>query len=119
MSETKKWTGGCHCGRVRFEAELALEGLKICNCSFCQKRGAIMGFVPESAFSLLSDKDAQAEHQFNKKVIHHTFCPECGIGSYSYGTTPSGATMVAVNVRCLDGIDAASLKPTLYDGKSL
>jgi len=119
MPETKTWTGGCHCGRVRFETDLALEALKICNCSFCQKRGAIMGFVPESAFRLLSDADAQGEYQFNKKVIHHTFCPECGIGSYSYGTTPSGATMVAVNVRCLDGVDAAALTPTLYDGKSL
>lgn len=79
-----------------------------------------MGFVPESAFRLLSDADAQAEYQFNKKVIHHTFCPECGIGSYSYGTPPGGARrMVAVNVRCLDGVDAAALKPTLYDGKSI
>jgi hypothetical protein len=119
MSETTTWTGGCHCGRVRFEAELALEGLIICNCSFCQKRGAIMGFVPESSFRLLSDKDAEADYQFNKKRIHHTFCPECGIGSYSVGTTPTGATMVAVNVRCLDGVDAAALSPTLYDGKSL
>jgi hypothetical protein len=119
MSETKKWTGGCHCGRIRFETELALEGLKICNCSYCQKRGTIMGFVQEGSFSLLSGEDEQSEYQFNKKKIHHTFCPTCGIASYSYGTTPSGATMVAVNVRCLDGVDAAALTPTLYDGKSL
>jgi hypothetical protein len=119
MSETTTWTGGCHCGRVRFEADLALEGLKICNCSFCQKRGAIMGFVPEAAFRLLSGGENQAEYQFNKKRIHHTFCPECGIGSYSFGATPSGATMVAVNVRCLDGVDATTLSPALFDGKSL
>jgi hypothetical protein len=119
MSETKKWTGGCHCGNVRFETEMALESLITCNCSFCQKRGAIMGFVPESAFQLLSETDDQAEYQFNKKKLHHTFCPACGIGSYSYGTGPNGATMVAVNVRCLDGVDAAALNPTLYDGKSL
>ncbi|RUO98795.1 GFA family protein [Hyphomicrobium sp.] len=119
MSETKTWTGGCHCGRIRFEAEMALEGLKICNCSFCQKRGSIMGFVPENAFRMLSGENEQAEYEFNKKVIHHTFCPTCGIGSHSYGTTPSGATMVAVNVRCLDGVEADKLTPTLFDGKSL
>jgi len=78
-----------------------------------------MGFVPMSAFRLLSGKDEEAEYLFNKKKIHHTFCPECGIGSYSYGTTPSGAYMVAINVRCLDGVDAASLTPTLFDGRSL
>ncbi|MET0431366.1 MAG: GFA family protein [Hyphomicrobium sp.] len=119
MSETKKWTGGCHCGSVRFETEMALEGLKICNCSFCQKRGAIMGFVPESAFHLLSEPDEQGEYQFNKKTLHHMFCPTCGIGSYSYGSAPNGTGMVAVNVRCLDGVDAAALTPTLFDGKSL
>ncbi|MBS0233519.1 MAG: GFA family protein [Proteobacteria bacterium] len=119
MSETKTWTGGCHCGRIRFETEMVLENLKTCNCSYCQKRGSIMGFVPQSAFRLLSGEDGHSEYLFNRKAIHHTFCPTCGIGAYSYGTAPNGAAMVAVNVRCLDGVDAAALKPTLIDGKSL
>jgi hypothetical protein len=35
--------------------------------------------------------------------------------------TPPGAksALIAVNVRCLDGIDIASLKPTPFDGRSL
>jgi len=119
MSETKKWTGGCHCGRVQFEAELALEGLMTCNCSYCQRRGAIMGFIPDSSFRLLAGKDTEAEYQFGKKNLHHMFCPTCGIGSYSYGTAPNGTKMVAVNVRCLEGVDAAALTSTLYDGKSI
>lgn len=118
MSETKMRTGGCHCGQVRFEAEIPLEDLKTCNCSYCQKRGSIMGFIPRSAFRLLSGAEAQSEYLFNRKAIHHTFCPTCGIGAYSYGTAPDGAEMVAVNVRCLDGVDAASLTPRLIDGKS-
>ena len=119
MSETKTWSGGCHCGRVRFEAELALQGLKICNCSYCQKRGTTMAFVPESAFRLVSGGDEQTEYQFYKKKIHHLFCPTCGVASYSYGTAPNGAKMMAINVRCLDGVDAAALTPTLVDGRSL
>lgn len=119
MSETKTWTGGCHCGRVRFEAEMALDGLKICNCSYCQKRGTIMGFVPESAFRLISGEGEQSEYQFNKKKIHHLFCPTCGIASYSFGTVPNGATMMAVNVRCLDDVDVTTLRPEFIDGKRL
>ncbi len=35
-SATKKHTGGCHCGKVRFEVELdASKGGSRCNCSIC------------------------------------------------------------------------------------
>jgi hypothetical protein len=119
MSETKMWTGGCHCGRVRFEVETDLDRLMTCNCSLCQKRGSIMNFVPRSAFHLLSGGDGQTEYQFNRKVIHHLFCPTCGVASYSIGNKPDGTPMVAVNIRCLDDIDVASLKTNQFDGKSL
>jgi hypothetical protein len=31
--------GGCHCGRVRFRAQVDLEFLSQCNCSVCTKKG--------------------------------------------------------------------------------
>ena len=98
---------------------MALDGLKTCNCSHCQRRGSILAFVPEEAFRLLSGEHEQTEYQFNKKKIHHMFCPTCGIGSYSYGTGPDGSKMVAVNVRCLEGVDAATLTTTLFNGRDL
>jgi hypothetical protein len=119
MTDVKTWTGGCHCGRVRYEAQLSLEGLVACNCSICQKRGSIMAFVPQSDFRLLAGDDALTDYQFNKKVIHHLFCKTCGVASFAKGEKPGGGLMVAVNVRCLDDIDAASLKPRLFEGKNL
>ena len=35
------------------------------------------------------------------------------------GTNPKGEEMIAVNVRCLDDVDAAALEPTPFDGRSL
>jgi hypothetical protein len=52
-------------------------------------------------------------------VIHHLFCRYCGVASFSRGLSPSGKEMIAINVRCLDGIDVAALKPVPVDGKSL
>ena len=97
---------------------MSLDGTVTCNCSICQKRGSIMAFVPQSQFRLLAGEDALTDYQFNKKVIHHPFCATCGVASFAHGEQPNGRPMVAVNVRCLDGVDAASLQPRLFDGKS-
>jgi hypothetical protein len=60
------------------------------------------------------------EYLFNKHVIHHQFCRTCGVEPFARGTAPGAkAPKVAINVRCLDGIDVASLKPAPFDGKSL
>jgi hypothetical protein len=118
MTETKTWTGGCHCGRVRYEVESDLQNLVSCNCSICQKRGSILTFVPEQKFRLASGEDALTDYQFNKNVIHHLFCSTCGVASFARAEKPGAGPMVAVNVRCLDGIDAAELKPTMVDGRS-
>ena len=88
-----------------------------CNCSICVKRGALWAFVPPESFALRAEAEALADYQFNKKVIHHLFCSHCGVGSFSQGIARSGNEMVAVNVRCLDGVDLAALTLTLVDGK--
>jgi len=119
MSETKTYEGGCHCGKVRYRVEMALERVMSCNCSICSKTGGLLAFVPASQFTLLSGGDAVTDYQFAKKHIHHTFCPTCGIRSYAHGATKDGGTMFAINVRCLDGVDAEALPVDRVDGRSL
>jgi hypothetical protein len=114
-----KHGGGCHCGTVRYEVETDLGRVMSCNCSICQKRGALLTFVPASQFTLLSGGDALTDYQFNKKIVHHLFCGTCGVGSFARGRGPDGSEMVAVNVRCLDNVDVAALTITPFDGKSL
>ena len=119
MSDAKNYSGGCHCGQVRFDATADLSSVYACNCSICVKRGALWTFVPPESFALRAGSEDLVDYQFGKKVIHHLFCGECGVGSFSRGVAPSGKEMVAVNVRCLDGIELAALKLTPVDGKNL
>lgn len=87
MSELKKYTGGCHCGKVAYEVSANLDNVISCNCSICQKRGLLLTFVPPEQFVLQKgDEKALTDYQFNKKVIHHMFCPECGVESFATGT---------------------------------
>jgi len=119
MGESRNYTGGCHCGEVRFEVTADISSVVSCNCSLCQKRGALWIFVPAENFALRAGLEDLKDYQFGKKSIHHLFCPQCGVGAFSRGHTPQDTAMVAINVRCLDDIDLASLPQVPFDGRSL
>ena len=42
MAETKRYTGSCHCGRVKYEVDLALDKVIACNCSMCGRTGTLL-----------------------------------------------------------------------------
>jgi hypothetical protein len=114
-----RYTGGCQCGKVRYEVETDIDKVYSCNCSRCDRLGSLLTFAPISAFTLKTSEDAATEYQFNKHVIHHKFCSTCGIQSYSWGAGPDGTEMVAINVRCLDGVDPDAFEVIKYDGASM
>lgn len=112
----KTYEGGCHCGAVRYEAEVDLDKTIECDCSHCSKKGFILSAVDKDKFTLLTSEDMLMEYFFNKKAIRHLFCRVCGVQSYAEGVTYPG---VMVNVRCLDGVDISSLSPQMYHGKDV
>lgn len=113
-----KYTGSCHCGKVAFEVEGEIGTALSCNCSICQRKGSLLWFVPRADLKLLSPEDAASTYTFNKHVIKHRFCPNCGIHPYGEGTDPKGNAMAAINVRCLEGIDLDAVKVHHFDGRS-
>jgi hypothetical protein len=119
VAEEKTYTGGCHCGAVRYRVTLALEGAITCNCSICQKTGTMLAFAPAARFELVSGEGALTDYQFGKKHIHHLFCSRCGVRSFARGAMPNGDPVAAVNVRCLDGIELASIPLKHHDGRSI
>ena len=117
--DVKTWSGSCHCGKVRFTVESDLSGAVTCNCSICQRAGHVLTFVGTDKFTLLSGAKEQTDYQFNKKHIHHQFCKTCGVRAYGWGLGPDGSKMYSINIRCLEGVDLASIPTHAYDGASL
>ncbi len=108
-------TGGCHCGRVRFEVT-APQDLQLtrCNCSICRKTGYLHLIVPQDDFRLLSGEGDLETYTFNTGVAQHRFCRHCGIKSfYVPRSHPDG---VSVNANCLDAGTTSSLSITDFDG---
>jgi hypothetical protein len=119
MAELKKYTGSCHCGKVRYEVELDLSAPVIsCNCSMCGRSGTLLTFTPASRFTLLSGEDSLTDYQFNRHAIHHLFCSTCGIKSFAKGVAPDGTETRAINARCLEGVELESLSIKQFDGRS-
>lgn len=117
MSNAKVHSGGCHCGKVRYEVKIDLGApVLACNCSMCGKKGTLLSFVPDADFTLLSGEGALTKYQFNKKVIDHLFCSTCGVTSFARGKKPDGTPMTAINTRCLDGVDLQKLDVKHVDG---
>jgi hypothetical protein len=114
----RTYSGGCHCGDVRFAVELDLEesGVVECNCSMCAKKGYLHAMVPQRQFRLLSDAATITTYTFNTHTAKHTFCARCGI--HSFYTPRSHPDHIDVNVRCLDGVDVSALSIDRFDGQN-
>lgn len=109
-------SGGCHCGRVRFEVE-APASLEVadCNCSMCAKSGYLHLIVPAARFHLLSGADSLTTYSFNTGVAQHRFCRVCGVKSfYVPRSHPDG---ISVNARCLDAGSVVAMSVVPFNGR--
>ncbi len=111
------YKGSCHCGRISFEVEGNLEQVLECNCSHCSRKGYLLWFVARQNLNLLCSEEALATYTFNKHVIKHHFCPQCGCSPFSLGNR-AGIPTAVINVRCLENVELSSLKKIPVDGRS-
>lgn len=113
----RTYSGGCHCGAVRFEVE-ATDPIQAfdCNCSMCARTGFLHLIVPASRFHLLAGASDTTAYTFGTGVAKHHFCRTCGIKSwYVPRSNPDG---FSVNVRCLDGWPDLPMTVEPFDGRN-
>lgn len=111
----KTYSGGCHCGAVRYEAEIDLAaGTNRCNCSICSKARAWFVFVPKSRLRLTAKPGALADYQWvpegRDAHLHYRFCKTCGVRLFAEGDHPTlGGPFYAVAVATIEDADPDEL----------
>ena len=115
-NETRTYRGGCHCGWISYEVTGALTVAEECNCSVCAKKAYLHWIVAREAFRMLTPPDRLATYTFNTGAAKHHFCPKCGVASFYIPR--SDPDKIDVNVRCLEGVNLASLKIEHFDGRN-
>ena len=100
----KTYHGSCHCGTVRYEADIDLAaGTGKCNCSICTKIRNWAVTLKPMAFRLLAGDAALSGYQFATKSGHYHFCSRCGTQVFSKAHVPElGGDVVSVRVATLD-----------------
>ena len=111
-----KVQGGCHCGAVRFEAEVPKPPLRAfdCNCSVCRMTGFLHVIVPHERFELFISRDALTSYRFGTGAAEHLFCRHCGVKSFYQPRSHPDAW--SVNANCLD--KPIELAIELFDGQN-
>jgi len=118
----KTYRGSCHCGAVKFEAELDLtQSSYRCNCSICRRTRFWPAVAKPEGFRLLSGDAALTQYLFNTKKNQHYFCKHCGVRAFGVGTDTPLGVMYGVNLGCLEDVsdeDLSRVPITYVDGRS-
>jgi hypothetical protein len=102
--DNRQVCGQCHCGAVRFEAELAqgLQEVIRCTCSYCRMKGSVMVFAERAKMRFTAGEELLTTYQFNTQAARHYFCARCGI--HTHHQRRFDPSQFAINVACLDGV---------------
>jgi hypothetical protein len=118
----RTYSGSCHCGRVRFEADVDLTAPTYrCNCSICSRNRFWPAIVKPDAFRLLAGEAELTKYLFNTRRNEHYFCKHCGIRCFGIGNAPDMNRVIGVNLGCLEDAtpeELAAARIIYVDGRN-
>ena len=117
-----KISGGCHCGKITYEAVINLENVVICHCSDCQRLSGsafrTVAMTESGAFKFLTGTPkiyVKTGDSGNER--EQTFCPDCGSPVYST-SVGEGPKVYGVRLGTVDQRDRITPRRQKWIGSS-
>jgi len=113
----KTYHGSCHCGAVRFEADIDLAADTYrCNCTICARIRFWAAVIRPDAFRLLAGESELTKYLFHSRRNEHYFCRHCGVRGFGVGNPPDLGQVIGINLGCLEDASPEELAaaPILY-----
>lgn len=109
---TETMTGGCACGRVRFEADVPGFEAYLCHCRMCQRASGNVSLAMYTLPQANVRWSAEPDWYESSPIAERPFCSRCGTSlgfRYKEGTNRMDLTVAAFD-------DPSPFKPTSHFG---
>lgn len=90
----------CDCGAVRLEAAEAPETVNDCQCSWCQRLGALWAYYTKDQVRLVSEPEATSIYLRGPRRLEFHSCKVCGLTTHWVGVDKTQRRM-GVNARLM------------------
>ena len=106
----------CHCGSVKIEVTNNPKSLVSCNCSICNRYGAMWGYYnPDKVMVDISEIGVKS-YCWGDKYVEFFHCNECGCMTHYKTTHLVADEKVGVNFRMVDPSEIKDIKIRKFDG---
>ncbi len=124
MGGSERYSGGCHCGGVRYVFSTPFPpeqwSVRRCTCSYCTRFGAAYTSGPDSRLEVtVQDPSLATDYEFGTKTAKFFRCNRCGVMIFARSRI-EGSDYAVLNVNTLDdGGLPLSTGDTDFDAETL
>ena len=104
----------CHCGKVRLSSPKFPTEITRCNCSICNRLGALWAYYPENTVSI--DVESLLTYTWGEKKIKFHRCGICGCTTHYSSVEDNGFAQIAINTRMSEYEQIKSIHIRDFDG---
>ena len=112
--------GKCHCGNVTLDIPGTPKSLTSCNCSLCNRIGALWGYYEPEQVSVKCESEPTRTYRQGDETLDLHHCPRCGNTTHYTSTDKAlrehNKPKIAVNLRMLTPKEIEGIPIKRFDG---
>lgn len=109
------YKASCHCGNVQITVAELTETTTSCNCSICNRFGALWMYYKADDLAIQCEKTPTVAYIWGDKTIEFHHCPLCGCTTH-YLSVDKENQRAAINGRMFNLDIITSIKIRKFDG---